>query len=341
MLSRVFKTSELRPFRAGLPEADSPAALVEATLEYLLDQRMRGGLPVLPEFLSELRNQYETGDGLREELDALYGAVKSHLAETNIHLDHELQDEKLFDLLLRLDFADQVRIARKVIELHRVAAFLVHGEPECGQRLLLTRLVRLNPGWPNAQRVTIDVGSSGIGKRSRSLWRQVAYKMGLPPTSSPNEIAQAVCESMKLNDVIIILQSVDYMLPELLTEWMDEFWVPLANIVRDQLGDAQTGTRLLLYLVDYVGGVCDWNVPLDRSYEPSTYSGIPIQLPAVGRFSPMILQSWLDEADMIPYGLNTEVILNTSDNGRPELVYEKVCVHCGVNWEGDLAQWLL
>jgi hypothetical protein len=32
-----------------------------------------------------------------------------------------------------MDFKQQVRLVRKVMTLHRIAAFLVHGEPYCGQ----------------------------------------------------------------------------------------------------------------------------------------------------------------------------------------------------------------
>ncbi|HBE19827.1 MAG TPA: hypothetical protein DEG17_20420 [Cyanobacteria bacterium UBA11149] len=39
-----------------------------------------------------------------------------------------VRDSLLFDLLLQMDFKPQVGLVREVIQIHRTAAFLVHGE---------------------------------------------------------------------------------------------------------------------------------------------------------------------------------------------------------------------
>ena len=48
---------------------------------------------------------------------------------------------KLYSALLKLGYRQQARLFRRAIESESVAAFLIHGLPEYGQRWLLNRLV--------------------------------------------------------------------------------------------------------------------------------------------------------------------------------------------------------
>ena len=79
-LRAVFITDDLYPFRDRLPSADNKAARVDAVLGYLLEQQISDGRPVLPLFLAALRDKYQPGDALRDELDTLTQAVQGALA---------------------------------------------------------------------------------------------------------------------------------------------------------------------------------------------------------------------------------------------------------------------
>jgi len=209
-LRAIFVTEQLFPFRIGLPSVDNPGELVDRGLEYLLGKRLTGGRPILPAFLATLRDRYQPGDALRDELDALYHDVRSAMAQQAprpTQVPH--RNQFLFDLLLKLDFREQVRLFRRVIQTHRVAAFLVHGEPDFGQQVLVNRLIRLSPGWQTAQRICIDLGSNGVGKSIRSLWRQVASKLGVSTSTPSAQIADKVCEWWRTQDVIFIFHTVD------------------------------------------------------------------------------------------------------------------------------------
>lgn len=78
-LRAVFVTDELRPFRHRLPTAASKSERVDTCLDYLLSQRLSDRRPVLPLFLVALRNRYEPGDALRDELDILTEATQKAL----------------------------------------------------------------------------------------------------------------------------------------------------------------------------------------------------------------------------------------------------------------------
>lgn len=75
----VFVTSELLPFKPGLPGANSRAARVTAVLGYLLEQEPDAGPPVLVLFLRALSGYYETGNALLSELETRAREVEAEL----------------------------------------------------------------------------------------------------------------------------------------------------------------------------------------------------------------------------------------------------------------------
>jgi hypothetical protein len=77
-LRAVFVTDELSPFRSGLPEAMSKSGRVGNCLAFLLDKRLSDGQPVLPMFLTSLRDRYQEGDALRDELETLRLEVEQY-----------------------------------------------------------------------------------------------------------------------------------------------------------------------------------------------------------------------------------------------------------------------
>jgi len=78
-LRAIFVTDELYSFRDRLPAAGNKSERVDKCLEFLLDKRLSNGRPVLPIFLAALRDRYQEGDALRDELGALAEAVQSTL----------------------------------------------------------------------------------------------------------------------------------------------------------------------------------------------------------------------------------------------------------------------
>jgi uncharacterized membrane protein YeaQ/YmgE (transglycosylase-associated protein family) len=81
-LRAVFVTSELRPFRGGLPDAGSKTERVERFLAYVVEKRLSDRRSVYTVFLETLRDRYAEGDGLRDELIALLNDI-GRLEDTN------------------------------------------------------------------------------------------------------------------------------------------------------------------------------------------------------------------------------------------------------------------
>jgi hypothetical protein len=343
MLRTVFVTDQLCAFKLRLPSADNPSDLVDRCLEYLIEQRLPGDRLPLPVFLATLRDRYRSGDALWDELDELSRAVQSAMAQSvprRVQPPHHSQ--ALLDHLLRLDFSEQVRLFRQTIQKHRVAAFLVHGEPNYGQQMLVNRLVRLVPGWRTGQRISIDLGSNGTGKSIRSLWRQVAGKLDASQIAASDQLAEKVCEWWLTQDVIFIFHTVDYMPPDYLSRWIEDFWQPMVVAAHNSLHRTQRETHLVMFLVDYSGCVCSWDVALAQQFEDPEYPRVPLYLPPADRFPSDTLDFWIDiAAEVLPADLTAQVILEASENGVPQIVYEAICDHCGFSWEGELIKWLV
>lgn len=74
-LRALFVTSELLPFRNTLPETANKSERVDTVLSFLLDKHLSDGRAVLPLFIAALRDRYQVGDALRDELESLYDQI--------------------------------------------------------------------------------------------------------------------------------------------------------------------------------------------------------------------------------------------------------------------------
>lgn len=241
----------------------------------------------------------------------------------------------LFDLLLDMDFKQQIKTVKQVMQSHRTAAFLVHGEADSGQDLLVTRLFRLTSTWRNNSPIKNDVTHNAAYRSVDSLRRQLARSLLLPIDTEMSEIIKRICDRWKTKDVIIIFNKVDCVPPQVLSQWLQEFWEQLVMFANQNLPQKQT--HLLMFLVDNCGNISTSNAGQVKHFH---------QLQPLESFNLDILDDWIDkvmgmQSIQIPAGLNSQVLLERSYNGIPGFVYEEVCCHCGHDWEGGLAKWLI
>lgn len=250
----------------------------------------------------------------------------------------------LFEQILQIDFREQSRLFKQVIQSHRTAGFLIHGEPCCGQQFLVNRLLRLKQGWQNQSPIKIDVSYSGVGRSIPNLWRELTPWFSLPRDARPSEIMDRVCDRWQAQDVIFIFYTVDYMLPGMLSAWLQEFWEPLVVMTKENMPKCET--HLLMFLVDNCGSVGQSNVRLAEQCEHSEYPRLPLRLPPASPFPLDALDEWIDNLSIssqvqIPAKLTSRILLERSSNGVPQYVYEEICKHWGLSWEGVLAKWLI
>lgn len=253
-------------------------------------------------------------------------------------------DSFIFDLLLQIDFKPQVGLVREVIQIHRTAAFLVHGEIDCGHDLLMTRLFRIKSAWRNNSKIKNDVTNNGAYRSIERLWRQLARSFLLPTDAEPEKIMTGICDRWQTQDVILIFDKVDFMPPHILVTWLDVFWKPLVTIARQKLPEKDT--HLLMFLLDNEGKVGQSNLMGVEEFSQFNDPIIPLKLPAVSPFSLEVIADWMDlvtpmESVRIPDGLTAQILFDNSENGIPQYLYEEICNRFGYSWEGGLAKWLI
>lgn len=252
----------------------------------------------------------------------------------------------LFHEILNADFKRQIPVVKEVIQKHRTAAFLIHGEQYCGQQLLVTRLSRLKPKWNNIPYIKIDVGQRAVGGRIPSLWQQLTSWLGLPKDTQSGRIIERVRDRLSTQDVIFIFDRVNDMQPRVLARWLQEFWQPLVASVEEHCPSRTRDTHLLMFLVDNNGSVCQSDILLAQKYNEPQYPLMPLNLPPISPFTLEILDELIERVTTIPelqmsVELTAQILLEKTENGIPELVYEEICELCGHSWEGGLAKWLI
>lgn len=83
-LQAVFVTAELVLYRDGLPMSSSKNERVSKAIDYLLPKRLSDGRPVFLVFLAALRDRYNPGDELHDELKKRCSEVEQELDKVEV-----------------------------------------------------------------------------------------------------------------------------------------------------------------------------------------------------------------------------------------------------------------
>lgn len=339
-LKATFVTDQLAPYRDSLPERDNLISRVDSCIEYLFYRTAMNGTPLLKVFVKTLRDRYDMNTEIFFQLDSAIRLIdnvyNNPLIEENANSPY-----KLFEKILYIDFIEQARTFRSIIQSHSIASFLVHGQPDYGQQVLLTRLIRLIPGFQTSHKIKFDLGRHGVGKSIPSLLKLVAKKLELKEPVSIEQIAEKTSNWWKTENVILVFDSVDCMWPELFEELIQQFIMPLEKVLKQNNQIRQRETKFVIFLVDYAECVCDWGIKLAN--DPSNFenSNEPLVLPGIREFDRNIIENWIDTAgEVLPLEIDTSMLISEAELATPQLIYEKICQCCQTDWEGELAKWL-
>ncbi|NES17939.1 MAG: hypothetical protein F6K41_03210 [Symploca sp. SIO3E6] len=316
-------------------------ALVESCLNLLTQADESGDILLI--FVKALQDSCHSGRTLWSELNDLYAQIKAH--QEKYHLCqpsiYSYNENRIFKSILEIDFDEQQDEVTKAIELQkslkRTAAFLIHGEEKFGQETLVHRLSQLSE-LRNGRRIKIKM--TGMGEVS-DLWNAVATSLtGSKQVRnlSLDEVMPLISECLQSQHLIFIFTEVHRTCIGFLPELIEHFWRPMVDIVNLK------ETYLVMFLVDNKGKVCKSGMPLAWQICQQEYPKVPLHLPPTNRFLQKKLYQWLRmaiAAEVVPESLSVETLLQESQGGVPELVYQRICHYCGCSWEGGLAKWLI
>ncbi|MGB3790653.1 MAG: hypothetical protein WA949_21780 [Phormidesmis sp.] len=260
--------------------------------------------------------------------------------------------EDVYLMLRRLGYQQQIRLFRQTIESEPIAAFLIHGYPEHGQSWLLNRIVvQYVPYFLTGKVIGVHASRKIRQNDASALWREVAGRVGLRGRQyTPSEIAQQVGQCLSTQNVLLVFHDVEILPEATLHELIQDFWLPLVNEVQAQLssqGKEQSKYKLLMFLIDYEGCVEESEVLFAEKLDESWKSTVPIKSPKITEFSDGDLLDWVEaEFDRLPPALTARVddevraILESTENGIPELVLDVICNYCGFDWYEESKKWL-
>lgn len=319
----------------------SPSSLFNLNLPLLLESKHQRYGWVFPIFVKALASRYKDDDR-QSRLNNLYSKIESCSNQPKVQYSQRYRrDQRLFNSLLEIDFKDQTEEVNNALNLQeslkRAGAFLIHGEQEFGQKTLVHRLSLLSK-LRNGRRIPIPM--AGMGDVSE-LWNAVAAELtGSNPVSffSAEQVMALILECLQTQHLIFIFTEVHRTCIGFLPELIEQFWQPIVDRVNLK------ETYLVMFLVDNKGKVCQSGMPLAWKVCQQEYPRNPLRLPPISRFSEENIDEWLDKptvAEILPDCLSVKTLLKESQDGVPELVYQKICHYCGYSWEGELAQCLI
>ncbi len=274
-------------------------------------------------------------------------AEQDELAKRIDELDRVSEDGQLYLSLLKLGYNKQTLLFRKFVRQYPVAAFLIYGKLDYGQRWLLNRLVVQHTRDSIAGKV-IKINLARVARRSdvAALWRELGTRVGLGRQGAVPEIIERIYQWWQSQNVLLVFYEVDFLPEAFLGELLRNFWGPLANRAWE-MGKPESPYRLLMFLVDYDGRVGDWSIPFAEQLEANWQPKMPIKLPAIGEFTESELLHWLQfSSDDLPLQLveaideTVEKILENSDNGVPEPTFGEICRWAGSDWYENEDKWM-
>ncbi|BAY12344.1 hypothetical protein [Calothrix sp. NIES-2098] len=275
-------------------------------------------------------------------------AERENLARTN-------NSHELYNVLLRLNYQDQLFSFAQFLKTESIGAFLIQGLPDYGQRWLLNRLVKqyLSYGGKKPKEIPIELRRISRKNDINTLWRELGGWLGLPlPQKSLPNILEKAYQFWKTQHLIIVFHDIDFMPESYLPELLNNFWLPLANRALENLSPVNN-FKLLMFLVDYQGDVGTEDTIFVEKIEPTWQPKKPIKLPQINPFCDRILTDWIRTLETDFELCNLEVtnkitnmqdpvkeILEESENGIPEEALEAICGICGCEWYTEKDKWL-
>ena len=260
----------------------------------------------------------------------------------------ENEEERFVKALLDLNYKDQVKTFRIFNKIqHHTGAFLIHGKPYNGQRFLLNQLSRYIPLSTEDKVIPINLFRRGLPVSIDFVWHELAQNVRLTGRSSHEYIARHLNKVLANRNVILIINDIGTMPPELLHELLKQFWEPLLK----SLGTTNRRERkcLIMFVVDYTGRTTTADIKhtekVDSKYEPH----ILIKLKEARAFSENLLKNWFDDNAyrLLPNQLIDQeerilqdILATKKKHGIvPEEALRQVCHSCNYNWYQREKQW--
>lgn len=246
---------------------------------------------------------------------------------------------KLQEALRELNYIEQeYRFRTSLLRIKQTGAFLIHGKPGYGQRLLLNRLVSQVPFNANAYQKRLDINRP---KDINTLWENLGQTLSCQ--SRPQDLVHQVYQHWETQTVILALDNIDRITGDGLKQFIEQFWKQLVN----QVFNAETRNsdfKILLFLIDNKGCNGELGISLALTPDP-VHPHIPIDLTSIQEIEESEIRRWVGAKFL---NLLNEFFGDRSHNldwivqdilGRnthPVFAINAICEYCDLSYYTDI-----
>lgn len=249
-------------------------------------------------------------------------------------------DKEILDnLIVDINFEEQIAEASTLIKENNIISFLIHGQPGCRQDVLAQRLLKFSPIVSQCEPEKFKVTISNItGKQKSFFWKEVSRAFEMTDGSRYSSIPQDICNRWKSRNVIIVIDDIGFAQDNIFKEIVEEFWKPIVNEAQSRLSSQPEAYnrcyKIILFLLDSSISKRAFNEALVCNASSENIDiRLPICLSPIGEFSETSIKKWAqDAADQglsAVYDLEVADIMSRSRNGIAEFVYKQIYKSCG------------
>ncbi len=121
-----------------------------------------------------------------------------------------IDSEQLYRKLCQLGYQQQVKLFQRLVSKQNLAALLIYGPPEYGQKWLLNRLLtHYFPGIENSKVVNVSLKRRGRSPSTQVLGRDFHRFFGFENPVTLEEATQAVYQCWQTRNLVLIFHDVD------------------------------------------------------------------------------------------------------------------------------------
>lgn len=260
-------------------------------------------------------------------------------------VDNEVEKFKL--ALKELNYDPQKYLFRQSInQVKPAGTFLIHGQPNYGQRWLVNQFSYDVPYFTDA------FYSSLCFKRHRrnirTLWENLAQQVG-SDSASPPDIVEAFYKHWETRTVMLCFRDVDLVDEKYLNNLLLRLWRPLVTRVLQEVQSAEEPNDknpLLLFLIDNQGCKEKLGIRCINHFDCNSPE-IPVEIQELSPFDKTEINRWVKTKKQLfttqssnsPY-IKTIIQDITERNSKPEKALEAICSWCDLDWYEDIQRKL-
>ncbi|MEO0987775.1 MAG: hypothetical protein AAFY20_19880 [Cyanobacteria bacterium J06639_14] len=239
--------------------------------------------------------------------------------------------EEVFTSLKDLDYATQESAFAAVVnDLPPAAAFVVHGEPGCGQKWLVNRLVHACLGKQLDDVNKIPFSPHSDDTDINEFWEYLGDRLLHRRNAAPEAIIHYIFQRWQMEDIVLVIHDADRMPATEPAKMMQQLWQPL--MAKLDHSESIPPYSLYLFIVDNLGVMDNWR--LDCRQEPTDKDVCkPTVLPMIEALECSDIQRWVKRHRFLPNLLPrtdqlipvAERLWNKGRRGVPESTMKAVC----------------